>query len=133
MRVCDGRSTVVPVACGPRPDTSLRRPRTPTARRPRPRAGSPSDDLARLHLNLNDDAKIPRCDRFSYAICHMAYGALNPDVVDLDLAVERGVVHSEQLSGAALVAAGDFERATYQLDLEARDLVIERDAAGDGE
>src|SRR5262247_3671109 len=58
---------------------------------------------------------------------------LNSDVIYLDLAVKRRVVHSEQLSGAALMAAGDFERAAYQLDLEARDLVIERDAAGDVE
>src|SRR5215475_12589218 len=63
----------------------------------------------------------------------MAYGVLYLDVVDLDLAVERRVVHSEQLSGAALMAAGDFESAADQLDLEARDLVIERDAAGDVE
>src|SRR5215813_9566365 len=55
---------------------------------------------------------------------------LNFDVVYLNLAVERRIVHSEQLSSAALMAAGEFERAADQLDLEARDLVIERDAAG---
>src|SRR5262245_17114241 len=63
----------------------------------------------------------------------MAYGILNLDVIDLDLAVERRVVHSEQFRGAALMAAGYFERAADQLDFEARDLVIERDAAGDVE
>src|SRR5262245_40574994 len=85
----------------------------------------------------------------SYAICHMKYeicselpclrpgrrrpAFLNFDVVYLDLAVERSVVHSEQFRGAALMAAGNFERAAYQLDFEARDLVIERDASGDVE
>ena len=51
------------------------------------------------------------------------------DVIDLDLAVEGGVVHAEQLGGAALVTVGDFERATDQFDFKARDFVIERDAA----
>src|SRR5512145_2213838 len=89
--------------------------------------------MRRLHLNLSGAAKIPRYDRFSYAIRNMAYGILNLDVIDLDLAVERRVVHSEQFRGAALKAAGYFERSSDQLDFEARDLVIERDAAGDVE
>ncbi|MCI0692424.1 hypothetical protein L0337_10530, partial [candidate division KSB1 bacterium] len=54
---------------------------------------------------------------------------LDLDVVDLDLAVEGRVVHAEQLGGAALVAAGDIERAADQFDLEARVFVLERDAA----
>src|SRR5262245_14030793 len=151
-----GRPAVHPGAFGAGADTSLRRLRIPTARRPRPRAGSPSDDSARLHLYPNDYAKIPRYDRFSFSIfhitfviCHcrtagrtamtndkrnMEYGKrLKPDVVHLDLAVERRVVHPEQFRGATLMAACDFERAADQLDFEARDLVVERDAAGDVE
>src|SRR5215510_3364114 len=96
--------------------------------------------------------KIPRYDRFSLSIFHIKFvichcrsarrvamtndelnmengKRLNLDVVDLDLAIERRVVHPEQFRGSALMAAGDFERAADQLDFEARDLVIERDAA----
>lgn len=46
-------------------------------------------------------------------------GSSRADVVRLDLAVERGVVHAKQTGGAALMTAGHFKSAFDQFDLKA--------------
>ena len=54
-------------------------------------------------------------------------------IVDLNLAIERRVIHPQQLSRLALMPARQFQRALDQLHLKARAFVIKRNVAPDVE
>src|SRR5205085_3161837 len=54
---------------------------------------------------------------------------LQPNIVIANLAIERRRVHAEQLGGARLMAAGNFQGAANQLDLKTIHFVVEGNAA----